>query len=136
MTAPQVERRKRITEGVARSLGPLFDAAEHAGDPPFLTNPVTELERRFGAFHYANPAVYGMLEELALRHYTNGRTRIGIAELVEDLRYDVRFRTQGAERFKINNSHRAFYARLLIHQHSKLASVIGVRRQTHYEGAA
>lgn len=120
----------------AAELGPLFESAMRPGDPPFLTNPVTELERRFAQFHRNNPEIFQQIERRALVLAKVGeRKRIGIAEIVEDIRYDGLTSSQG-DRFKINNSFRAFYARLLIHRHSALASVIGLRRQTHYQGAA
>lgn len=106
------------------------------GEPPFLSNPVTELERRFAEFHRNNPEVYKAIEKKALDLVNVGeRRRIGIAAIIEELRYDARIQTTTSAP-RLNNSHRAFYARLLIHNHSALASVIGVRRQTHYEGAA
>lgn len=133
-----------MTAPNAADMGPLFAAAIRYQDPPFLTNPATELERRFAQFHYANPAVFAEIERKALSLAdVEGRTRIGIAEIVEDIRYDVRFMTRpdqypvhGGKGFKLNNNFRAFYARLLIFRHSRLASVIGTRKQTHYEGAA
>lgn len=97
--------------------------------PPWLAVPQTDLEKKFAEFHRVNPKVYEAIEKRCLTLFDLGRTRIGVAELVEELRYDPRLVTQG-ETFKINNSYRSFYARLLIHHHSKLASVIGIREQT------
>ena len=117
-------------------LGPLFAVAT-SDDPGFLTNPATDLERRFAEFHYGNPQVFAEIERKALSLVdVEGRSRIGIAEIVEEIRYDHRVRSNGG--FKINNSFRAFYARLLIDRHSRLASVVGTRKQTHYsaEGSA
>lgn len=120
----------------AAELGPLFESAARPDDPPFLTNPVTELERRFADFHRSNPGIYAEIERKALQLANVGeRKRIGIAEIVEDIRYDYRATSKG-DAFKINNSWRAFYSRLLLHRNSSLASLIGVRKQTHYQGAA
>ncbi|MGK2963131.1 MAG: hypothetical protein ACSLFK_13470 [Gemmatimonadaceae bacterium] len=41
-----------MTAPTAADLGPLFAAAA-SDDPGFLTNPATELERKFAEFHYA-----------------------------------------------------------------------------------
>lgn len=114
-------------------LGPLFASPE---EPGFIANPATDLERRFADFHRSNPAIYAEIERKALQLVdVEGRNRIGIAEIVEDIRYDHRIQGRG-DSWKVNNSHRAFYARLLIHRYSRLASVIGTRKQTHYQGAA
>src|SRR3954470_15226635 len=108
---------------------PLFSGEPEGVEPTWLSNPTSSLEQRFAAFHHANPAVFIAIEKKALQLLDSGRTRIGIAELVEDLRYDNSLKTSG-DQFKLNNSYRSFYARLLISQHSKLASVIGTREQT------
>lgn len=104
-------------------------------DPAFLVVPSTELERRFKAFHKDNAHVYARLETRALELARSGRTRIGVAELVEDLRYDPTLRSKG-EAFKINNSYRAFYARLLVHRQPSLEEVIQLRKQTHADPPA
>lgn len=100
--------------------------------PMWIAQPETDLERRFVEFHRRNPRVYAALEKKCLALFDSGRTRIGVAELVEDLRYEPSLKTAG-DTFKLNNSYRSFYARLLIYKHSKLASIIGVREQTHYK---
>lgn len=109
---------------------PLFAGEAEIVEPTWLTSPTSALEHRFAAFHRANPHVYDAIERKAMALVTLGRTRLGIAELVEELRYDPRLVTKG-EHFKLNNDYRAFYARLLIHNHSSLASIIGLREQTH-----
>ncbi len=100
-----------------------------------VTKQTPELEWRFRAVHAANPQVYRRLEEKALDLVKQGRTRIGIAELVEDLRYDFTLRTTG-EPFKLNNSHRAFYARMLIQRRPELAAVVETRKQKSLEAAS
>jgi hypothetical protein len=78
--------------------------------PTWLAVPSTDLEKKFAEFHRRNPHVYAALEQRALALVDLGRTRLGIAELVEELRYDPRLTTQG-DTFKLNNSHRSFYSR-------------------------
>jgi hypothetical protein len=105
-------------------------------DPAWLTAPATLLEKRFAVFHKANPNVYHRLQQRALEFAGRGRQRIGIAELAEELRYDQDLRTHG-EPFKLNNSFRALYARLLIYRNpTLLAGVIETRRQTSHNRAA
>jgi hypothetical protein len=99
-------------------------------DPAWLTLPYTPIERRFAEFHRANPDVYHCLEQRALEFAGRGRKRIGIAELVEELRYMPHLHTHG-DQFKLNNSYRSLYARLLIHRNpTLLAGVIETRKRT------
>lgn len=104
-------------------------------DPAWLTHPSTSLEKRFAEFHRKNPLVFRRIRETAIRLVTSGRTRIGIAELAEELRYDPTLSTTG-DGFKLNNSFRAFYARLLLHQlPTLLAGKIETRVQKHRKAA-
>jgi hypothetical protein len=117
---------------------PLFESAARTREaeerrltePLFVTAPATPLEHRFAAFHRSNPQIYRALADKAEQLLSQGRRRIGIAELVEELRYDYRVGSRG-DPFKINNSHRAFYARLLIFRDKRLDGVIETRVQTH-----
>lgn len=71
------------------------------------------LEERFAEFHAANPHVYTRLRDAALAQARGGAPRLSIAKLAEELRADHRVKT-GGDDFKINNSFRAPYARLLM----------------------
>jgi len=105
----------------------LFDiVAPGSPDPAWLVAPQTELERKFAAFHVANAAIYRHLEERALRETAQGASRLSIAKLAEQLRADGNVETQG-DAFKINNSYRALYARLLVHRHPELDGLFELR---------
>ena len=69
---------------------------------------------RFEAFNAANPEVYGMLIEMALRLKRAGMRRYGIGALFEVLRYRSDVETASADSFKLNNDLRAFYARKIM----------------------
>ncbi len=103
-------------------------------DPSFILAPSTPLERRFADFHRTNPQVYRELNAKAVKLLESGRSRIGIAELVEELRYDYRLRSEG-DAFKLNNTWRAFYSRLLVYKDLRLDGVIELREQTHVRNA-
>ena len=103
----------------------LFPAA---ADPSWLVWPRSRLERRFAAFHAANPHVWAEVERRALALHRAGARRVGIALIFEAMRYDRLVTTTG-EPWKMNNSYRALYARLLIARHPELAEVIEVRRR-------
>jgi hypothetical protein len=85
------------------------------------------LAAAFAEFHEANPDVYAALEDRALRLHAMGRS-FGIATIYEALRYE-RLLTAG-DAFKLNNNHRAFYARLLLGAHPELRNTIHTREQT------
>lgn len=105
---------------------PLF-----AGDPdPKPLKPEASLRDRFMAFHIKNPGIYLALETAALSYAKRG-DKTGIAKLVEELRWDPRVvGVDATSPFKINNSYRAFYARLLIDHHPSLADVLEIRQQS------
>jgi hypothetical protein len=75
--------------------------------------PPPTLEERFAAFHSANPQVYSALVALARELVQAGVTHCGIGQLTERLRWEAAIRTRGDE-YRINNSFRALYARLLV----------------------
>lgn len=84
------------------------------------------LEERFMAFHVENPHVYDELRRLALDLKRKGVTRYGIAGLFEVLRYDSALAT-GGDAFKLNNSFRSFYARLLMDNEPRLRDFFELR---------
>ncbi|MDP9101629.1 MAG: hypothetical protein M3N21_05730 [Actinomycetota bacterium] len=91
------------------------------------------LTERFAAFHTANPHVYRALHSLASRRWTSDlragrRPHVGVAALYEALRWEQALRTTG-ETWRLNNSYRAFYARLLIAARPEWAGFIDTREQ-------
>jgi hypothetical protein len=92
----------------------------HLGDDSLLL-------RKWAEFHGEHPDVYFALEKLALE-WVNKRKRKhgGIAMFWETLRY---FSDMGAkdEEYRLSNNHRAYYARLLLHDHRILRGVLSVR---------
>jgi hypothetical protein len=91
-----------------------------------------QLEKAFREFDSKNPRVFQlMLERACWLVEQQHRKRVGIAELAEFLRYhELLTPTSKGEGFKINNSHRAFYARKLISYRPDLfQGVIITRKQ-------
>ena len=96
-------------------------------EPAWLTHPSSRIEREFAAFHRANPTIYNRLEMLCVDAMRKGATRISVYELSEYLRMHVNIpKAPGAE-YKVNNSYRPLYARLLIHNVPALAALIETR---------
>ena len=85
------------------------------------------LADRFAAFNTANPHVADALEILADQWLAAGHRKVGMKALVERLRWESGIRTQGSA-YRINNSHVAFYARLLIERRPEWAECIQTRR--------
>lgn len=84
------------------------------------------LAERFAAFHQANPNVADALEALAAQWLAAGHRKVGMKALVERLRWESGIRTAG-DVWRINNSHVAFYARLLIERRPEWADAIETR---------
>lgn len=85
------------------------------------------LEQRFRAFHAANGWVFDALVALTAEYVKGGATRVSINMLTEVLRYR-RGATVG-DTYKLNNSFRAFYARLLMQEHPEWDGLFETRRQ-------
>lgn len=70
------------------------------------------LDVRFAEFHQANPHVYGRLVEMARDWKAAGYEHGSIAMFYEALRYETGVATHG-DQFRLNNSFRSRYARLV-----------------------
>jgi hypothetical protein len=84
------------------------------------------LDSLFADFHGANPRVYAALVRLAREAKARGRKRLGIGMLFERVRWDLAMETAGDE-FKVNNSFRSRYARLIAKQEPDLADFFEFR---------
>lgn len=84
------------------------------------------IQERFEAFHAANPWVYRAFERLTADALEHGHARVGIGMFTEVIRWQYGRRTEG-EPFKINNTHRSRYVRLLIANHPEWAGVFETR---------
>lgn len=88
----------------------------------------TAVDQRAAAFHAENPHVYRKLRELARIAKASGATQYGIAGLFERLRWLSQIETQG-DPYRLNNSYRAFYARLLMAQEPDLRGFFVTRAE-------
>lgn len=89
--------------------------------------PEATLAQRFEAFHAANPHVADALETLAAQ-WLGRHDHVGIAALFERLRWESGIRTEG-DAYRLNNSYRAFYSRLLIERRPEWADSFSLRIQ-------
>lgn len=81
-----------------------------------LQLPRNEREARFLEFHNENPVVYQMWDRFTRFAIMKGHKRVGAALIMERIRWEtsmglVDSRPDG-ERLKINDHHKAYYARL------------------------
>lgn len=90
--------------------------------------PDMTLAERFAEFDRQNPHVADALEVLAGQWLNAGHSVVGIAALYERLRWESGIRTSGSA-YTLNNSYRAFYARLLIERRPEWADAFRLREQ-------
>lgn len=74
--------------------------------------PTTKLEREFWDFHEQNPHVYRLFDRFTRHALERGRTNFSVSVIVERIRWETTIETDTGDKFKINNNHRAYYARL------------------------
>jgi hypothetical protein len=84
------------------------------------------MRRTFDAYHSDNPHVFTQLAGLALSVYAAGRRRLSINALFERLRWETMLSTTGDD-YKLNNSYRADYARMLMREYPQLAGFFETR---------
>lgn len=84
------------------------------------------IQERFARFHKLNPWILDTFEVLTKDMLERGRNRIGIGMLTEVVRWQYARETRG-DTFKIDNSYRSRYVRLLIEKHPEWADVFETR---------
>jgi hypothetical protein len=88
------------------------------------------IEDRFQRFHAANPHVYRELVRLARALKVRGFGYAGMKSLFEQLRWQWAWRTKGQERYKLNNSYTAHYARLIMKREADLDGFFRTRERS------
>lgn len=87
-----------------------------------------KLERAFWQFHNANPLVYERLVMYA-RQWHKVREHGSVNLLFERVRWDYVTDINTTDGFRLNNNHRAFYARLIETQEADLQGFFRMRQQ-------
>ena len=85
-------------------------------------------QEKFEDYHASHPEVADLLEELALDAKTNGYRKMGICMLFEVARWRFHIENRKGE-FKLPNSHKPFYSRLLMARNPELEGFFETRRQ-------
>jgi hypothetical protein len=83
---------------------------------------------QFLLFHEVNPEILIILERISLDLVQQGWNKGSINLIFERVRWIYAIQTQG-DKYKLNNNHRAFYARLLMMLNSKLEGFFSIRHQ-------
>ena len=108
--------RERVDQD--EEAGPLFEKPDL---PP-------SLDERFREFHRVHPEVYRELVRLCREAKRRGRLHIGVGCLWEVMRWSFWMRWEEDDEFKLNNNHRAYYARLIMRREPDLVGVFETRR--------
>lgn len=81
---------------------------------------------RFTRFHKANPQVYDLFRQAAMRMRDTGRQRYSARTIVEVIRWDHDLRSTG-DAFSVNDNFTPIYVRLLIHEHPEFRDFFELR---------
>lgn len=84
------------------------------------------LEERFEAFHEANPQVFRLIVDKALRARRSGVRRWSMNGIFEVIRWETNVQSRG-DGWKLNNSYRALYARLAMEKEPELEGFFETR---------
>jgi len=88
----------------------------------------TQIERDFLEFHNDNPAIYEKFAELCFFLYTQiGIRKTGVALVWERMRWDFVLETRSTDGFKLNNNHKAYYARMFMDSHPMFKGFFNIR---------
>lgn len=88
-----------------------------------------DITAHFWAFHERNPEVYAGLVRLARTGKQSGRTKLGIGQLFEVLRWEwmIGGLPDRHEQFKLNNNYRSRYSRLIMQREPDLEGIFETR---------
>jgi hypothetical protein len=101
--------------------------------PPLVVPPMgpeheATIQARFEEFHATNPWVFEEIVRLAQGLADRGHQRFGIGMVFEVLRWQRLMHTEDpASTFKLNNTYRSRYARLLAAKHPDLGRRLELR---------
>ena len=70
----------------------------------------TRLEKAFRVFDRENPQVYQLFKKYTFDAINAGFTHYSVSSIIERIRWHTNIETKG-DLFKINNNHRAYFAR-------------------------
>lgn len=91
------------------------------------TDAPSRLEAEFLEFHETHPDVFDLLVDFALQTRRAGWAHYGLATIYERVRWHLDVNEDRYGGFKLNNNHRAYYARLAMEREPELAGFFATR---------
>lgn len=88
---------------------------------------MTSLQRNFDRFDQENPHVYTLFKHYTLQALKAGMQKIAVALVIERIRWETSVMTKG-DQFKINNNHRAYYARKFMREFPERGEVFKTKQ--------
>lgn len=85
-----------------------------------------KLKRAWWEWHKQNPHVYKLFEKYTYDAINAGFEHYSVNAIVERIRWHADIETTG-DKFKINNNHRAYYARYFHHMHPEHEGFFRIR---------
>ena len=86
-----------------------------------------QLLEKARAFDEANPIVWGLFRRFTFEVIDSGKSHFGVGAIWERLRWEMAFATKTADGFKLNNNHRAYYARKFMARYPQHAGFFRTR---------
>ena len=77
------------------------------------------LKRKWWEFHKENPHVYDLVERFTFDVIKRGFDNYSMNSVFERIRWHTDIETADETDFKLSNNHRAYYARLFMHNHPR-----------------
>lgn len=114
---------QKVAAAVARPL-----AAQEPEPVDQFRKGCSNLEERFLRFHRDNPQVLDAIIGMVRIAQSRGHVRLGIGMIFEVLRWETMMATSDSEGWKLNNSWRSRYVRLIEGQFPDLRGVFEKRR--------
>ena len=87
------------------------------------------LKARFEEFDTANPHIWELLVKFSMEAKESGLKTFSISLLIERIRWELQVVSKFHDAYKINNNHRAFYARKLMAEYPELNGFFRIRKQ-------
>lgn len=87
-----------------------------------------DLYEEFAVFDQDNPGIWQLFVRFANEAIAAGHYRLGVSLIIERIRWEVYVATKSDDDFKINNNHRAYYARKWIEAYPEYANFFEIRR--------
>lgn len=87
-----------------------------------------DLIAEFEKFDGENPRLWALFCRFCDQAITAGRRKLGVSLIIERIRWEVFITTKSDDDFKINNNHRAYYARKWLATHPEYPGFFEIRR--------